>query len=258
MPRYQGDDRSFAVEGRTVIVTGASRGIGYGIAEVFADGGAHVTIVGRDRDVAARAVTRLAEHGASVNYVSADISMPSEFARMAEEVKATRGDIDVWCANVGMFETKKLADMTEGDYNETFDLNMKGCLFSVQACLPAPAASDHGRVVVTSSITGPMTGVTGWTYYGASKAAQLGFVRAAAMELAPQRITVNAILPGTINSDGLMKMDMNLDEVAASIPLQRLGDPRDVGCAALYFASDEAGYITGQTLVVDRGVTLIE
>ena len=249
---------SFAVAGRSVIVTGGTRGIGYGIAEVFAEAGAYVTIVGRDPDVAAQAATRLAARGANVNFVIADISKPSECGRMANEVVATRGGIDVLCANAGIFKGKKLANMTEADYDETFDLNMKGCLFSVQACLPALAATGHGRIVVTSSITGPMTGVPGWTHYGASKAAQLGFIRAAAMELAPQGITVNAILPGTILSDGLLKLGMNLDKAAASIPLKRIGDPRDIGHAALFFASDEAGYITGQTLVVDGGVTLIE
>jgi 3-oxoacyl-[acyl-carrier protein] reductase len=124
--------------------------------------------------------------------------------------------------------------------------------------LPALAASEHGRVVVTSSITGPITGVPGWTHYGASKAAQLGFVRAAAMELASQGITVNAILPGTIRSEGLLQLGMDLDKAAASIPLKRVGDPRDIGHAAYFFASDEASYTTGQTLVIDGGVTLIE
>ena len=246
------------VGGRSVIVTGGTKGIGYGIAEVFAEVGDHVTIVGRDPDTAAQAAARLAEAGASVGYVVADISQPQECARMAAEVMAARGAIDVLCANAGMFVGKRLAEMTEEDYDETFDLNTKGCLFSVQACLPALATSGHGRVVVTSSITGPMTGVPGWTHYGASKAAQLGFVRAAAMELAPQGITDNAILPGTILSDGLLNLGMNLDDAAASIPLTRLGDPRDIGHAALFFASDEAGYITGQTLVIDGGVTLIE
>lgn len=246
------------VAGRSVIVTGGTKGIGYGIAEVFAEAGAHVTIVGRDRGGAAEAAARLADGGGSVGYVVADISRPQECARMADEVMAARGAIDVLCANAGMFAVKQLVDMTEADYDETFDLNVKGCLFSVQACLPALAASGRGRVVVTSSITGPMTGVPGWTHYGASKAAQLGFVRAAAMELAPQAITVNAVLPGTILSEGLLRLGMNLDEAAAAIPLKRLGDPRDIGYAALFFASDEAGYITGQTLVIDGGVTLVE
>ncbi len=249
---------SYAVDGRNVIVTGGSKGIGYGIAEVFAEAGAHVTIVARDSGVASQAAARLVDRGGSVDFVAADVSKPSECARMAQEVTAAHGGIDILCANAGIFPEKMLADMTEEAYDETFDLNMKGCLFSVQACLPALADSGHGRVVVTSSITGPMTGVAGWTHYGASKAAQLGFVRAAAMELAPQGVTVNAILPGTIYSDGLLKLSINLDEIAAAIPLKRVGDPRDIGYAALYFASDEAGYITGQTLVVDGGVTLIE
>jgi 3-oxoacyl-[acyl-carrier protein] reductase len=115
---------------------------------------------------------------------------------MADEVMATRGAIDVRCANAGMFTGKKLAEMTEADHDETFDLNMKGCLFSVQGCLPALTASGPGRVVVTSSITGPMTGVPGWTHYGASKAAQLGFVRAVALELAPKASRSMRCRPG--------------------------------------------------------------
>jgi len=246
------------VNRRSVIVTGGTKGIGYGIAEVFAAAGDHVTIVGRDSATAAEAASRLAERGGSVEYVAADISRPEECARMAAEVVAARGAIDVLCANAGMFALKRLAAMTEADYNETFDLNMKGCMFSVQACLSPLAASGHGRVVVTSSITGPITGVPGWTHYGASKAAQLGFVRAAAMELASQGITVNAVLPGTILSEGLQALGMNLDTAAASIPLKRLGYPRDIGHAVFFFATDEAGYITGQTLVIDGGETLIE
>jgi 3-oxoacyl-[acyl-carrier protein] reductase len=253
-----GADMENDVSRRSVIVTGGTKGIGYGIAEVFANAGDHVTIVGRDLDTAAEAASRLAENGGAVGYVVADISKPQECTRMADEVLAARGAIDVVCANAGMFPQKRLAAMTEADYDETFDLNMKGCMFSVQACLPALAGSGHGRVVVTSSITGPITGVPGWTHYGASKAAQLGFVRAAAMELAPQGITVNAILPGTILSDGLLGLGMNLDEAAASIPLKRVGNPKDIGHAAYFFASDEASYITGQTLIIDGGVTLIE
>ena len=125
---------SYAVGGRSVIVTGGSRGIGYGIAEVFAEAGARVTIVGRDYEVASDAAARLGDRGADVGYVVADISKPSECVRMSDEVMAARGGIDVLCANAGIFTERKLADMTEEEYNETFDLNMKGCLFGVQAC----------------------------------------------------------------------------------------------------------------------------
>jgi 3-oxoacyl-[acyl-carrier protein] reductase len=244
--------------GRSVIVTGGTKGIGYGIAEVFAAAGDRVTIVGRSLETAAQAASRLDEGRDVVGYVAAELSKPEECARMAEEVLAARGAINVLCANAGIYPEKPLADITEADYDETFDLNMKGCFFSVQACLRALAASGHGRIVVTSSITGPITGISGWAHYGASKAAQIGFVRAAAMELAPQHITVNAILPGAILSEGLLELDMNLDREAASIPLKRLGSPREIGHAAVFFASEEASYITGQTLVVDGGLTLIE
>jgi len=247
------------VTGRSVVVTGGTKGIGKGIAAVFADAGAQVTIVGRDQVTAAATATELSAHGASVTYVVADVSRPAECVRTAAEVVARAGGIDVLCANAGIFPAQKLADMTEADFDEVFDTNVKGCVFSVQACTAALAASGHGRVVLTSSITGPITGFPGWSHYGASKAAQLGFLRTAAIELAPQRITVNAVLPGNIVTEGLQGLgDDYLATMAASIPLNRLGDPRDIGNAALFLATDEAGYITGQTIVVDGGQVLPE
>ena len=132
-------------------------------------------------------------------------------------------------------------------------------MLSVQACLPHLKASGHGRVILTSSITGPVTGYPGWSHYGASKSAQLGFMRTAAIELAPMKITVNAVLPGNIATEGLA--DLGPEYRAAmemSIPQRRLGDVEDIGNAALFFASDEAAYITGQALVVDGGQILPE
>jgi 3-oxoacyl-[acyl-carrier protein] reductase len=140
-----------------------------------------------------------------------------------------------------------------------FALNVKGTMFSVQACVPALEASGHGRVVVTSSITGPITGYPGWSHYGASKAAQLGFLRTAAIELAPRRITINAVMPGNIATEGLAEMgEEYIRETEAVIPQHRLGSVEDIGYAALFFATDQAGYITGQTIVVDGGQVLPE
>ena len=245
------------VSGRSVVVTGGTKGIGKGIAAVFAQAGARVTIVGRDEATAQAATAELASGGADVAFVVADVSRPADCTRMAREVVAQRGGIDVLCANAGIFPAQKLADMSEADFDEVFDTNVKGCVFSVQACTDALAASGHGRVVLTSSITGPITGYPGWAHYGASKAAQLGFLRTAAIELAPKGITVNAVLPGNIATEGLADLGEDyLATMAASIPLKRLGDPEDIGYAALFFASDEAGYVTGQTLVVDGGQIL--
>ena len=138
-------------------------------------------------------------------------------------------------------------------------VNVKGTFFMVQAALPALTASGHGRVVVTSSITGPITGFPGWSHYGASKAAQLGFIRTAAMELAPKQITINAVLPGNIVTEGLAAMGQEyVDAMASTIPAGRLGTVADIGNAALFFSTDEAAYITGQTLVVDGGQVLPE
>ena len=147
--------------------------------------------------------------------------------------------------------------MTTVDLEKVLGTNFKGTVFAVQACLDALTTSGHGRVVVTSSITGPTTGFPGWSHYGASKAAQLGFIRTAAIELAPKKITINAVLPGNVLTEGLEAQGQQyLDDMAASIPLRKLGTTADIGHAALFFASDEAGYITGQTLVVDFGQIL--
>jgi 3-oxoacyl-[acyl-carrier protein] reductase len=132
-------------------------------------------------------------------------------------------------------------------------------MFMVQACLAPLEASGHGRVVITSSITGPVTGYPGWSHYGASKAAQLGFLRTAAIELAPKRITVNAVMPGNIATEGLAEMGEDyIRETEACIPQHRLGSVEDIGYAALFFATDQAGYVTGQTLVIDGGQVLPE
>ena len=149
--------------------------------------------------------------------------------------------------------------MTEADIDTVLGVNVKGMMFSVQACRPALAASGHGRVIITSSITGPITGFPGWAHYGASKAAQLGFLRTAAIELARQAITVNAVLPGNVLTEGLVELgDEYLRSMEATIPLGRLGRVEEIGNACLFLATDEAGYITGQTIVVDGGQVLPE
>jgi 3-oxoacyl-[acyl-carrier protein] reductase len=248
-----------SIAGRSVIVTGGSKGIGKGIAKVFADAGAQVLIAARDEAGAAAAAAELSSGGASVSFVVADMRHRDEAQRMAATAVERHGGIDILCANAGIFPDKRLTDMTEADWDLVMDTNVKGTMWSVQACIDALAASGHGRVVITSSITGPITGYPGWSHYGASKAAQLGFLRTACIELAPKDITVNAVLPGNIMTEGLAGMgDEYIAGMAGSIPLGRIGDVADIGHAALFLASDEAGYITGQTIVVDGGQVLPE
>ena len=248
-----------SLAGRAVVVTGGTRGIGKGIARVFATSGARILIAGRDKDAATAAVAELAAGGAEVSFVLADVSVRADCERIAATAAQRLGGIDVLCANAGIFPDRRLADMTDEDLDAVFGTNLRGCILSVQACLPALRESAHGRVILTSSITGPITGFAGWSHYGASKAGQLGFMRSAALELAPHGITVNAVLPGNVITEGLADLgEEYLQEMTASVPLRRLGTVDEIGYAALFLATDEAAYITGQTIVVNGGQVLPE
>ena len=248
-----------SIAGRAVVVTGATRGIGKGIAQVFAGAGARVLITGRDEEAAKGTVAELSAGGGEASYVLGDVSRAGDCARIAATAAERLGGIDVLCANAGIFPAAPLAEMTDENIDEVLGTNLKGTILSVQACLPALAASGHGRVILTSSITGPITGFPGWSHYGASKAGQLGFLRTAAIELAASGITVNAVLPGNIVTEGLADLGEDyMAGMAASIPLRRLGSVEDIGYAALFLATDEAAYITGQTIVVDGGQVLPE
>jgi 3-oxoacyl-[acyl-carrier protein] reductase len=248
-----------SIAGRAVVVTGGSRGIGKGVASVFARSGARVLVTGRDEEAAKAAAAELGADGAEVSYVLADVSRREDCEAMAQAATDRLGGIDVLCANAGIFPDARLADMTEADIDQVLGTNLKGCILSVQACLPALTASGHGRVILTSSITGPITGFPGWSHYGASKAGQLGFMRTAAIELAASGITVNAVMPGNIVTEGLADLGEDyMAQMSASVPMRRLGSVDDIGYTALFLASDEAGYITGQTIVVDGGQVLPE
>jgi 3-oxoacyl-[acyl-carrier protein] reductase len=248
-----------SIAGRVVVVTGATRGIGKGVARVFAGAGARVLIVGRDAEAAKATVAELSATGAEASHVLADVSRREDCRRIAAAAAERFGGIDVLCANAGIFPAAPLAEMTDEDIEAVLGTNLRGTILSVQACLPALAASGRGRVILTSSITGPITGFPGWAHYGASKAGQLGFLRTAAIELAADGVTINAVLPGNIVTEGLDDLGEEYQaQMAASIPLRRLGTVEEIGHAALFLATDEAGYITGQTIVVDGGQVLPE
>lgn len=248
-----------SLQGRTAIVTGGSKGIGRGIAETFAAAGVNVLVTARNEADLEATVSALAGQPGKVSGLSADVANPEDCRRAVEAAVDRHGSLDIVCANAGIFPSGRLEELTPEDIEQVIAVNFKGTVFIVQAALSALAASGHGRVIITSSITGPITGYPGWSHYGASKAAQLGFIRTAAMELAPKQITINAVLPGNIVTDGLVEMGQEyMDQMAASIPARRLGSVADIGNAALFFATDEASYITGQTLVVDGGQILPE
>jgi 3-oxoacyl-[acyl-carrier protein] reductase len=242
------------ITGRTVFITG-----GKGLAKCFAGEGVKVAICGRDAERGRAAAAEIGADGAEVIYVQGDVAVAADVERMVGEVVDHFGGLDIVCANAGIFSFAKLEEMTEADIDAIFGTNVKGVMLLVKAAIPALARSGHGRVVITSSITGPITGFSGWSHYGATKAAQLGFIRSAAIELAKYDITVNAVLPGNVATEGLVDLGEDyIRTMEASVPLRRLGSVEDIGNVALFLSCDEAGFITGQTLVVDGGQTLPE
>jgi len=248
-----------SLQGRSAVVTGGSKGIGRGIAEVLAKAGINVVITARTQADIDATVADLAGLPGTVSGVAADVTSPQNCGRIVATAVERNGGLDIVCANAGIFPSGRLADLTPEDIEAVIGVNFKGTVYIVQAALDALTASGHGRVILTSSITGPITGFPGWSHYGASKAAQLGFLRTAAIELAPKKITVNAVLPGNIVTEGLIEMGQSyMLQMAASVPAGKLGQVADIGNAALFFATDEAAYITGQTLVVDGGRILPE
>lgn len=245
--------------GRSVIVTGGSKGIGKGIARCFARAGCKVLIAARDEQTAKDAVASMADLPGEVSYVLTDVSDREQCDQMARTAVERHGGIDIVCANAGIFPANKLNVMTPQDLEKVVSVNLYGTIYTVQACQEELKKSEHGRIIITSSITGPHTGFPGWAHYGATKAAQLGFMRTAAMEFAPHGVTVNAVLPGNVITEGLDGMGEGyLRQMEEAVPMGALGEVDDIGNAAVFFATDEAYYITGQALVLDGGQILPE
>jgi 3-oxoacyl-[acyl-carrier protein] reductase len=248
-----------SLKDRSVIVTGSSKGIGRGIARRFGAVGCRVLVVARDLPQAKTVATEIEAMGGTARAFAGDVTRQADMETMARTALDAFGSIDILCANAGIFPAAKLGEMTERDFDTVIGTNLKGTFLAVSACLPAMKSKRHGRIILTSSITGPITGYPGWSHYGASKAGQLGFMRTAAIELARHGVTVNAVMPGNIVTEGLVGVGEDyVKTMTASIPMRRLGSVDDIANAALFFASEEAGYITGQSLVIDGGQILPE
>ncbi|MGG7444244.1 3-oxoacyl-ACP reductase FabG [Zafaria sp. J156] len=244
----------FSLENKVAVVTGGASGIGRGISEVLARAGATVVIADVSDDKGRATANDI---GGAFEHL--DVTSARECREAVENVVQRFGRLDILCSNTGIYPQARLDDITEEEWDRMHQVNLKGTFLMVQAVLPQMRTRKSGRIVITSSITGSVTGYPGWSHYGASKAGQQGFMRSAALECATDGITINAVLPGNVLTEGLQRQgEAYLEQMARSVPMRELGRPADIGHAVTFLASEEARYITGQTLVVDGGQILPE
>lgn len=231
--------------GKVAIVTGGTMGIGKGIADKLSSYGAKVV-------VCARKELKTKHH-----FIKCDVSSNKEVQKMIDEVIKKFKRIDILVNNAGIYPFVSLKDMTEQQWDQVISVNLKGVYNCTHYVIPQMMKQKHGRIISIASIAGVVVGFPGLAHYSATKAGIAGFTKAAALELAPFKITVNAIAPGAILTPGESKMS-NKDMVAQTvkmIPEARMGKPVDIAETAAFLASNSSEYITGQTIVVDGGYT---
>jgi 3-oxoacyl-[acyl-carrier protein] reductase len=240
---------------RVALVFGAARGIGEGIASRFVEEGAKVVIA--DSEVAAGKATAERLKG---RFVAVDVSQKQDADRAVAETLTAYGKFDILVQNAGIYPWTLIENTDPDEWDKVMAVNLKGTFLAAQAALPHMKSRKSGRMIFTSSITGPRVTSPGHGHYSASKAGINGFIKAAALEFSGYGITVNGIEPGNILTEGMKahRSAAFIKSMEDAVPLGRLGTPRDIANAALFLASDDASYITGTTIIVDGGQTLPE
>lgn len=243
------------LEAQVALIIGAARGIGAGIAERFAEEGASIVIADTDAEAGLATARRL-----DAAFVETDIARKADAERAVALAVSRFGRLDLLVQNAGIYPWTLIEDIEPEEWDAVLGVNLRGTYLAARAALPAMKERGHGRMIFTSSITGPRVTSPGHGHYSASKAGINGFIKAAALEFSAYGITVNGIEPGNILTEGMTahRSPAFIRSMAEAVPLGRLGTPRDVANAALFLASDEASYITGTTIVVDGGQTLPE
>ena len=241
------------LNGKVAVVTGASRGIGRGIAERLAKEGASIVVnYTRNADEAKKVVAEIEALGTKAVAVQADVGKVSDVRRLFQETHKAFGRLDILINNAGIFWAKPVADVTEEEYDQIFAINTKGQFFAMQEA--AKRMADGGRIVNIS------TGATqlafpGISAYGGSKSALEFFTKVAARELGARKITVNTVSPGYTETDMLTDPNFRTIGIEAS-PLKRLGTPKDIADVVAFIVSEEAGWITGDTIQAGGGVVM--
>ena len=245
----------FSLKNKVAVVTGASRGIGKSITESLAKAGAHVVCASRTKDDLDSLVNSLNSQGLSTSYFSCDVSHLEDFKSLIDDTVSNHDSIDILINNAGITKDTLIMRMTEKDWDMVIDINLKGVFNGIKCVTRQMMKQKYGRIINISSIVG-LIGNPGQVNYAASKAGIIGLSKATAKELASRNITVNTIAPGYISTEMSDAIEEKTREnLLNQIPLGRIGSPEDIANMALYLASDQAGYITGQTIAIDGGMT---
>jgi len=252
--------RNGRIQDKVAIVTGGGQGIGRGIARVFAAEGAKVLIATRTEKHGRAALDEITRAGGTAKLCVADVGTVEESQRVVSETLAAFGRVDILVHNAASFLGAPVENYSETDLETVLAVNLKACFRLSAACIPHLRKQKWGRLLFTSSVTGPRVAMPGTAYYAASKGGINAFIRTAALEVAREGITVNGVEPGYIRTAAmeLLADEAGLAQMAKYIPLGYLGAPEDIAYAMLYLASDEARYVTGQTICIDGGSTLPE
>lgn len=248
------------LKGKVALVTGAGQGIGEGIARRFAAAGAKVVIATRTAANGLAVAESITSASGTALLVQADVGRRDEIRRAVAAATQAYGRLDIVVHNAAVYPVIAIEDLSDDDLERTLAVNLKAAFWLIQEALPHLREQGGGRILFTSSVTGPNVAMPGTAHYAASKAGMNGLIRTAALEFARENITVNGVEPGYILTPAMSALgsEEELAQMAACIPIGKLGQPEDIANAMLFLASREAGYITGQTIVVDGGSTLPE
>jgi NAD(P)-dependent dehydrogenase (short-subunit alcohol dehydrogenase family) len=242
------------LDGKIALVTGGTSGIGLATAKQFVREGAYVFITGRRDPELAAAVKEI---GINVTAVQGDVSNLGDLDRLVAQIRHEKGKLDIVFANAGVAKHAPFGEITEELYDEIFDINVKGLLFTVQKMLPL--LPDGASIILNSSIVASK-GLSGVSVYSATKAAVRSFARTWTTDLKARRIRVNAVSPGSIETPGLRDLlasseagEQRRKMISSAVPLGRFGTPEEIAKAVVFLASDDSSYITGTELFVDGG-----
>lgn len=245
----------FRLDGRIAIVTGGSRGIGRAISQTLAARGAEVFVnYARDEEAARQTCEAIAAAGGKASPVCFDVGDSKAIEAAVQKIAKDKGRLDIVVSNAGISIDQLLLRLKDEDIDKLLSVNLKGAIALARTAMSPMMRARWGRLIFVSSVVGEM-GNAGQTAYSATKAALLGITKTIAKEYASRNVTVNAITPGFIETDMTASLpEAAKDQMIKATPLARIGKPEDVAAAALYLASEEAGYVTGQVLRVNGGL----